>query len=269
MLYTYRYNVLERNGKVVKETEKIDAAGWLDYLKAHTDRYGNLHEFIESSFPDLNRENPLIAASVAGQIDDIFGDREPTAVFQFTLYCWEALLADRIPAGAWAAALATAWQCGERSMLDHVLLDQALVIRMFQAADREALFRVGASLKDWDTYFGTLPENVTIYRGISTGNREMENGLSWTLDPERAKYFAGHNVRVASEIPGVIHAVVPREAILAVFEPGQELVVNPDFPKQQVTTNFLNGPGLAKFRQNWKKWKADEAKRIQEAKKAH
>jgi hypothetical protein len=268
MIYTYKYSVLERDGRLTHEAEKIDSTNWLDYLKANTGRYGNLHEFIESSFPALKQENPLIAASIATQIDEIFQDKEPTAVFQYTMYCWDAFTTGEIPAGAWAAAFAHAWQSGQRSMLDSISLSQALVVRMFEAADKEALFRVGANRKDWDEYFAALPETVEIYRGISTATKHMEDGLSWTLSVEEAKKFSGLNVQTERDIPGVLLARIPKEAILALFEPGQEVIINPSVPKQEIRTNFLSGTGLTKFRQNWKKWKADEAKRIKEAQKA-
>lgn len=266
MIYTYKCSVLERDGRIANETEKIDSTTWLDYLKANTGRYGNLHDFIESSFADLKQNsNPLIAAAIASQIDEIFQDKEPTVVFQYAMYCWDAFKAGEIPAGAWGAALAHAWQSGQRSMLDSVALSEALVVRMFAAADKEALFRVGASRKGWEEYIAALPETVDAFRGISTGTKHMENGLSWTLDVEEAKKFSGRNVQTERDIPGVLLARIPRQAILAVFEPGQEIVVDPAFPKQEIRTNFLSGTGLTKFRQNWKKWKAEEARRIKEA----
>lgn len=262
MIYTYHYSVLEHDGRLAPASEKIDAAGWLAYLQANTERYGNLHEFIAAAFPAVKEENPLIAAAIAGQLDESFRDSDPTVVCQYAMYCWEAFSAGEIPAGAWAAALAAAWQSGERAMLDHLPLSEALVLRMFAAADKEALFRVGASRKDWDAYFAALPEQLDIYRGITTAMKRQENGLSWTTAPEQAKQFSGRNVRSASEIPGVLHARVPKTALLAVFEPGAEVLIDPTVAKAGLTTNFLSGSGLAKFRQNWKKWQAEQAERL-------
>lgn len=265
MIYTYHRRMLEADGRIVKESEKIDSAGWLDYLQANTDRYGNLHEYIAAAFPAIKTGDPLVAASIAAQIDEIFGEREPTAILQYTLYCWDAFKAGEISAAAWGAALALAWQNGDPSMLDSVSLSEALVVRMFEAADREALFRIATGRQNRDEFFAALPEQMVIYRGISTASKHMENGFSWTLDPEEAKRCSARNVRNASDIPGVLHAVVARDAVLAVFDAGQEVVIHPEVPKENLTRNFLSGTGLTKFRQNWKKWQGEEAKKIAEA----
>ncbi|MCE1180744.1 MAG: hypothetical protein LWW81_00295 [Rhodocyclales bacterium] len=265
MRYTYKFNVLEADGRLVREREQIDAANWLDYLQANTARYGNLHEFIASALAAMKGENPLVAASIANQLDDSFAESEPTVVCQFALYCWQLFKAGEIPAGAWAGALAIAWQSCERSLLDTVALSEALVVRMFEAADKEALYRAGASREGWDAYFNALPDHVDVYRGVTTGLKHGENGLSWTLSPEIAKHYSGRNVQKANEIPGVICARVPKAAILAVFDQAQEVVLNPSVAKEIVQTSYLSGNGLSKFRQNWKKWRAEEAEKIRKA----
>lgn len=264
MLYTYHYTALDPDGRIVRESEKIDSAQWLDYLRANTERYGNLHDYIAAAFPALSQDNPLVAATIADDIDRIFHDKQPTAVFQYLMYCWDAYKAGAIPAAAWGAALGAAWQAGQRAMLDHVALSQSLVIRMFQAADKEALYRIATDREGWADHLATLPEHVDIYRGVTTAMKHAETGLSWTTDPEQAKQFSGRNVRQASEIPGVLHATVPKSAILAVFELGKEILIDPTVEKQNLTTNYLSGTGLNKFRQNWKKWQAEEEKRVRE-----
>lgn len=262
MTYTYRYSYLDSEGRLRTDSEKIGAENWLAYLQANDERYGNLGEYITASFPALKAENPLVAAAIAGQLDETFRDNEPTVVFQFLMYCWSAFKTGEIPAGAWAAALAGSWQCGQRALLDHVALAESLVIRMFRAADPEALFRVGASRKNWDEYYAALPERIDIYRGISSGSKFKENGLCWTTDPEEAKRFAARNVTTATQIPGVIHARVPKPALLAVFDIAQAVVIDPTVAKEDLSTNFLSGPGLNKFRQNWKKLRAEEAEKL-------
>ena len=265
MIYTYQYRVIEADGRIGKASEKIDASAWLDYLRANEERYGNLHEFITASFPALQTDNPLVAAALASQIDEIFAEREPTAVCQYALYCWESFRAGEIPAGAWGAALAGAWHCAGGVLPDSVRLGERQLVDMFAAADKEALFRVGASRKNWDEYYAALPEQVAIYRGVSTASKYMENGLCWTTDPEQAKRFSARQVRKQSDVPGVLHALVAKSAILAVFEEGDELIVDPAAEKQQLTRNFLSGSGLVKFRQNWKKWHAEEEARQRQA----
>ena len=265
MLYTYKFNVLEAGGRVVRESEKIDAVAWLAYLQANSGRYGNLHEFIAAALPAMKGEDALVAGSLANQLDDTFADSEPTVVCQFALFCWQLFKAGELSAGAWAGVLGIAWQSCERSLLDTVALSEALVVRMFEAADKEALFRAGASRENWAAYFAELPDQVEVYRGITTALKHGENGFSWTLNPELAKHFSGRNVKQASEIPGVICARVPKTAILARFDQGEEVVIDPGVAKEIVHTTYLSGSGLSKFRQNWKKWQDEEAKRRREA----
>jgi len=267
MIYTYRYTFLENSGRLRTDSEKIDADQWLTYLQANAARYGNLHDYVVASLKAIQEDDPLIAAAVVAEIDDTYRDGEPTAAFQFLMYCWTAFKAGEISATAWAAALASAWQSGQRSLPDGVALAENLLLRMFRSADREALFQVGASRKDWDGYQAALPERVEIYRGISSGSKFQENGLSWTTSPEEAKKFAARQVSTATQIPGVIRALVPGSAILAVFDFAQEVVVDPTIPKENVSTNFLNGSGLTKFRQNWKKLQAEETRKIREARR--
>lgn len=264
MRHTYQYLAIEHDGRVTTDKEQIDSATWLDYLRTHQDRYGNLHEYIAASLANLPAETPLVAADMAGQIDEIFRTQEPTAVFQFAMYCWDAFNAGRLSAGAWGAVLGTAWGCGERAMLDHVPLSSALIVRMFEAADKAMLFRVGTGREDWDDYLAALPERIPVYRGVTTATKYGETGLCWTTQPEKAKQFSGQNVRNLTDIPGVLHAIVPKTAVLAVFGQGDELVLDPTAPKEALQSSYLSGPGLSKFRQNWKKWKA-EAKKRQEA----
>ena len=244
MIYTYRYTFLENSGRIRTDSEKIDADQWLTYLQANAARYGNLHDYVVASLKAIQEDDPLIAAAVVAEIDDTYRDGEPTAAFQFLMYCWTAFKAGEISAAAWAAALASAWQSGQRSLPDGVALAENLLLRMFRSADREALFQVGAS-----------------------GSKFQENGLSWTTSPEEAKKFAARQVSTATQIPGVIRAQVPGSAILAVFDFAQEVVVDPTIPKENVSTNFLNGSGLTKFRQNWKKLQAEETRKIREARR--
>lgn len=261
MRYTYQYLAIEHDGRVTTDKEQIDSATWLDYLRANRDRYGNLHEYIAAALASLPADNPLVAADIAGQIDEIFHAQEPTAVFQFAMYCWDAFNAGRLSAAAWGAVLGTAWRCGERAMLDHVPLSGALIVRMFKAADQATLFRVGTGRADWDDYLAALPERIPVYRGVTTATKHSETGLCWTTQAEKAKQFSGQNVRNLTDIPGVLHALVPRTALLAAFGQGDELVLDPAVPKEAVHSSYLSGPGLSKFRQNWKKWKAEVKKR--------
>jgi hypothetical protein len=265
MKYTYHFNVLAPNGRITQESEKIDATTWLDALRTDTERYGNLYEFISGGLEAANRDNPLLAASLAKQLDEACRDADPTLLFQFTMSAWHTFKNGNMPAGSWAAILATAWQAEERSMLDHVSLSQAQIIDMFKAAEREALFRVGASRKDWDAFYAELPEEIDIFRGITTDMKYQEDGLSWTTNANQAREFSGRNVRSATEIPGVIQARVPKQALLAMFDIRDEVVIDPRVPKLNVKTHYLSGTGLIKFRKNWKKWQEAQEERIAKA----
>lgn len=261
MRYTYQYLVLEADGRVTTDKEQIDSSNWLDYLRANQERYGNLHEYIEASLASLPADTPLVAADITAQIDETFRTHQPTAVFQFAMYCWDAFNDGRLSASAWGAILGTAWNCGERAMLDHVPLSSALVVRLFEAADKDTLFRAGTGREDWSDFLASLPEQIPVYRGITTALKHRETGLCWTTNPGKAKQYSGQNVRNLNDIPGILSALVPRSAILAAFGQGDELLLDPGAPREQLQNNYLSGAGLNKFRQNWKKWKAAEKKR--------
>lgn len=264
MRYTYQYLVLEANGRVTTDKEQIDASAWLDYLAAHTDRYGNLGEFVTAALAALPTQDPLVASAITADIDELFCTQQPTAVFQFAMYCWEEFRAGRLSAQAWSAVLGTAWDCGERAMLDHIPLNSAQVVQMFEAADKDTLFRVTARRDDWASFFAGLPDLIPVYRGITTALKYRENGLCWTTLSEKAKQLSGQNVKTADDIPGVVAALVPKTAVLAFFGQGDELVINPAIAKEHQETHYLSGTGLSKFRQNWKKWQAAEKKRREE-----
>lgn len=62
-------------------------------------------------------------------------------------------------------------------------------------------------------FLAGLPEQVTIYRGCR--KRLNENGMSWTLDYEKAKWFMN---RLNQSGDGkILEAVVPKHEIYAVF----------------------------------------------------
>ena len=74
--------------------------------------------------------------------------------------------------------------------------------------------------------YNSLPENLTIYRGMTV--EELESGdfnISWTLLKERAEFFAykyGRNFSTEG-IPKVVHQLeVMKVEILAYFHDGNE-----------------------------------------------
>jgi hypothetical protein len=59
-----------------------------------------------------------------------------------------------------------------------------------------------------------LPDRVTVYRGVTRYSRR--NGLSWTLDQEKATWFANRFKR-KSDKPCVLVGEIPKDEILAHF----------------------------------------------------
>lgn len=71
---------------------------------------------------------------------------------------------------------------------------------------------------------GALPESVNIYRGV--GHPDYACGFAWTIDRERAAWYAGYagraciRARVEGDIgaPSLVRGTIPREAIIAYLE---------------------------------------------------
>jgi len=69
-----------------------------------------------------------------------------------------------------------------------------------------------------------LPEEVTVYRGVTTYNQKVVRALSWTLNIEVAKKFAE---RYWEENGTIYQAEIKKENILAYFEGEEEVIVIP------------------------------------------
>lgn len=74
--------------------------------------------------------------------------------------------------------------------------------------------------EDEQARYDALPETVTVHRGIR-GRRLSRRGLSWTLDKERAVWFAKRFTKKENQ-PVVLTAQVKKEKILALFDSRQE-----------------------------------------------
>jgi hypothetical protein len=61
--------------------------------------------------------------------------------------------------------------------------------------------------------FLELPDYITVYRGQ---DEDYDLGLSWTLDENRAKWFATHAMRYKTDNPVLITAVIHKADIFAV-----------------------------------------------------
>jgi len=74
--------------------------------------------------------------------------------------------------------------------------------------------------------YNSLPENITIYRGMTTEElKSGDFGISWTLSRERAEFFAfkyGRNFSTENK-PKVVHQLeVTKVEILAYFNERNE-----------------------------------------------
>lgn len=59
------------------------------------------------------------------------------------------------------------------------------IVKWFKRADKKSLMNEEELL-----VYESLPEEVTVYRGVTSYNRKKEKALSWTLDYEKAVWFA-------------------------------------------------------------------------------
>lgn len=76
--------------------------------------------------------------------------------------------------------------------------------------------------------FNGLPDEVTIYRGVTSNNLDGVEALSWSLSPEKAEWFA---TRFSSIKGRVYSATISKNDIFAYFglRGEQEVIVNPDY----------------------------------------
>lgn len=87
--------------------------------------------------------------------------------------------------------------------------------RLFEAADRSKLAALGEALPD---------KPVTVYRGVSDAkHREWRRGLSWTLEPRVAAWFATRHAGQGE--PAVYSLRVEPESILVVTNERSEAEV--------------------------------------------
>lgn len=59
------------------------------------------------------------------------------------------------------------------------------IVKWFKRADKKSLMN-----EEELFVYESLPEEVTVYRGVTSYNRKKEKALSWTLDYEKAVWFA-------------------------------------------------------------------------------
>ena len=77
------------------------------------------------------------------------------------------------------------------------------IVKWFKRADKKSLMNEEELL-----VYESLPEEVTVYRGVTSYNRKKEKALSWTLDYEKAVWFAN---RFSTGTGEVWTMTVPKE----------------------------------------------------------
>lgn len=72
--------------------------------------------------------------------------------------------------------------------------------------------------------YNELPENIVIYRGV--GNKKYKNGMSWTLNKEKAIWFSG---RFNFDDKHVYQGIVSKQDVLVYTDQcnEQEIIVDP------------------------------------------
>ena len=117
--------------------------------------------------------------------------------------------------------LVSAWMRSEKPNMDPNV-SQSKLIALFKKADPRYLMDSEEQLQ-----LAELSDPVTVYRGVTSVNRNRVHAMSWTLNPETAKWFA-HRF---GENGTVYEAKIQKAHILALFNGRNEseIVVDPSF----------------------------------------
>lgn len=115
-------------------------------------------------------------------------------------------------------ALRRTWPHVENISTDPNLSPRDLA-KLFKNSDPRTLM----SPKDKHT-FDSLPDIVTVYRGVTSVNKHIRNAFSWTTDKIVAEWFAN---RFDSKYKAVWTMNVPKKRILCCFDSSEhEVIVN-------------------------------------------
>ena len=157
-----------------------------------------------------------------------------TAKLVYTLHLWERTVKKKLRPEMWAAALHLAWPHGKvGSMLFRANLGEAEVVKMFRTATPYPLMPE----EDLEV-LRSMPKEFVVWRGASSASRYRERGFSWTLDRDRAEWFALANAFEGE--PLVLEARIRRESVLLYSPFEQEVVVNPQASRNLVSQKQLD-----------------------------
>lgn len=119
------------------------------------------------------------------------------------------------------------WQNIEYISVDNSVTSKQLMA-LFKRANKNTLMN-----EDERELFASLPEEVTVYRGVTSYNKRKKKAFSWTTDKGIARWFANRFDTGTGEI---WTAVVPKERILCVFNGREkEVIVDMCGYKAQIT----------------------------------
>lgn len=156
-----------------------------------------------------------------------------SAKLVFTLHLWERYQKRKLFPGVWAGALHLSWPHGKvGSMMFRANLGEKEVVQMFLNAPSEVLM----APEDL-SIFNSLPDEITAWRGVSSTSKFRDRGFSWTLDPDRAEWFARANT--AQGTPTVLKGTFKKASVLMCSTFEEEIVMNPLIPASNVIRKQL------------------------------
>jgi hypothetical protein len=255
MIFTYRSTLVDReSGHAKNMTTPIDTDNWIERLKANKlGLYGNTAEVVEKHMlPALLTDNFDELSVIVNHYDQEWHKVNKLVIFELAMFVWAGFKAGKYSADTWATVFAHAWQSGSRGMMAGVKLSQAQVIEFFKAAPMHRMHRaIEFEGEDLNAEYAALPDEFQVQRGVSTGIDHFEDGFSWTRHPQEALNFTAINCHNKNEIPGIIYAIIPKTAVLALFSYEGEVVVDPTVKKVAVERDFFKGKALKEFRANF------------------
>ena len=151
--------------------------------------------------------------------------------------------------------LASAWINCEAPHNDPEL-NKADLVFMFKSADPKALME-----DDEYEQLQELDDTLTVYRGVTSYNADNVKALSWTLNKEKAEWFA-HRF---NDDGTVYEAQIDKKHIFAIFNGRNEseVVLDPQYltditEVQDMTSDFFYQCNRRKYRMNYKNEKHRE-----------
>lgn len=129
------------------------------------------------------------------------------------------LIKDKLDNHDLGSILSNIWQSLENTNnVQHVISDKQL-ISLFKRADKTTLMNE-EELEEYNS----LPNEITLYRGVTSYNNKNEKALSWTPIYDTAKWFANRFDTHTGEIWTI---TIPRDRVLCIFNGReQEVIVN-------------------------------------------